>query len=251
MCSSDLFPSHDTGGHQARHTVVLPDGKYHSFSQFGSGTFQNIRTYLGPRMVVDFAGIHHEAYALSKFIGLVDKPFEKLYVHPDCLLTTPLHIIADKMWKLTKHGDSPSTCGLGIGEARRYWLKYGNDSLTAGDCKDRRTMMNKVELLKQRLWNEFADAGKVPNLEGYWFHKLSTRAIVDQIMEYSGPIQLLDHMPHHESVVFEGSQGVLLDEHVGIHPFTTWGTVTADHAFDFDFNGYDRVVRLGITMAID
>ena len=41
-----------SGGAQAMHHVVLPDGRWHGFSQFTSGTFYGIRTILGPRMII-------------------------------------------------------------------------------------------------------------------------------------------------------------------------------------------------------
>ena len=35
------------GGAQAAHNVVLPDGRHHTFAQFGSGTFvPGVRTHL-------------------------------------------------------------------------------------------------------------------------------------------------------------------------------------------------------------
>ncbi|MFD0822456.1 adenylosuccinate synthetase, partial [Micromonospora zhanjiangensis] len=42
------------GGGQAAHTVVLPDGRTHTFAQFGAGTLRpGVRTHLSRFMVVD------------------------------------------------------------------------------------------------------------------------------------------------------------------------------------------------------
>ena len=42
------------GGSQAGHNVQLPDGRRHTFSQFGAGTLAGrVRTYLGPGVVID------------------------------------------------------------------------------------------------------------------------------------------------------------------------------------------------------
>jgi adenylosuccinate synthase len=53
------------------------------------------------------------------------------------------------------------------------------------------------------------------------------------------------------AIVFEGAQGVLLDEWRGFHPHTTWSTTTLENAdrllAEADFAG--RVRRLGITRA--
>ena len=46
-----------SGGSQAGHNVVLPDGRRHTFAQFGAGTLARTadppRTYLGPNVVID------------------------------------------------------------------------------------------------------------------------------------------------------------------------------------------------------
>src|SRR5436853_217291 len=45
------------GGSQAGHNVELPDGRRHTFSQFGAGTLAGTSrrpgTYLGPNVVID------------------------------------------------------------------------------------------------------------------------------------------------------------------------------------------------------
>src|SRR5438046_9129144 len=45
------------GGSQAGHNVQLPDGRRHTFSQFGAGTLagtvETPQTYLGPNVVID------------------------------------------------------------------------------------------------------------------------------------------------------------------------------------------------------
>ena len=41
------------GGSQAGHNVQLPDGRRHTFSQFGAGTLAAARTYLGPNVIID------------------------------------------------------------------------------------------------------------------------------------------------------------------------------------------------------
>src|SRR5712664_3469074 len=42
------------GGHQAAHNVVTPEGKHHTFSQFGSGSFiSGVRTHLSHFMLIN------------------------------------------------------------------------------------------------------------------------------------------------------------------------------------------------------
>ena len=54
-----------SGGSQAGHNVELPDGRRHTFAQFGAGTLARLddppRTYLGPQMVLDPPALRREA----------------------------------------------------------------------------------------------------------------------------------------------------------------------------------------------
>jgi adenylosuccinate synthase len=56
--------------------------------------------------------------------------------------------------------------------------------------------------------------------------------------------------PECHTAIFEGAQGVLLDEYRGFHPYTTWNTVTCHHAWELVHQmGAEAVTVLGITRA--
>src|SRR5437867_5170194 len=79
------------GGSQAGHNVQLPDGRRHTFSQFGAGTLAAARppwprTYHGPNVVIDPPALLREAQHLAE-LG-VERPTALLTVHPRCLVTT-------------------------------------------------------------------------------------------------------------------------------------------------------------------
>src|SRR5438309_3024973 len=61
------------GGSQAGHNVQLPDGRRHTFAQFGAGTLAapTPRTYLGPNVVIDPPALLREAAHLSE-LGIAD-----------------------------------------------------------------------------------------------------------------------------------------------------------------------------------
>ena len=48
-------------------------------------------------------------------------------------------------------------------------------------------------------------------------------------------------------VVFEGAQGVLLDEWRGFHPYTTWSTTTFANAEQLLAEAGQQAIRLGVT----
>src|ERR1700689_3707681 len=60
------------GGSQAGHNVVLPDGRQHCFSQFGSGTFYpGVKTHLSRFMLVNPMNMSNE-YAHLHELGIHD-----------------------------------------------------------------------------------------------------------------------------------------------------------------------------------
>src|SRR5437588_11513640 len=65
-----------SGGSQAGHNVQLPDGRRHTFAQFGAGTLagrpgSRPRTYLGPGVIIDPPALLREAGHLAD-LGVED-----------------------------------------------------------------------------------------------------------------------------------------------------------------------------------
>src|SRR5215475_2292594 len=78
------------GGSQAGHNVQLPDGRRHTFSQFGAGTLAGrVRTHLGPNVVIDPPALLRETQHLAD-LG-VERPTALVTIHPRCLVTTLWH----------------------------------------------------------------------------------------------------------------------------------------------------------------
>ena len=64
-----------------------------------------------------------------------------------------------------------------------------------------------------------------PDVVARWAE--AVRPVADWVRPTSA---LRDELAREEAVVFEGAQGVLLDECLGFHPHTTWSDCTARHA---------------------
>jgi adenylosuccinate synthase len=60
---------------------------------------------------------------------------------------------------------------------------------------------------------------------------------------------LNNDLPHCKTAIFEGAQGILLDEWRGFHPYTTWSTVTPEAALDLAAEYGAEVLVLGVTRA--
>jgi adenylosuccinate synthase len=237
-----------SGGAQAGHSVELPDGRRHAFSQFGAGTLAGARTWLGPRMIVSPATLTPEAEHLVS-LG-VDDPWSLLSAHPDALVATEYHAAMNRLRELARGDDRHGSCGLGIGETRHYWLRYGGDALTMGDLADRRVLVQKLTLLRDRMLLEMQE---LPRLDRQWaaaMHGTLPAAQADLLLSSMERVATSAEMPRAETVIFEGAQGVLLDEWHGFHPYTTWSTVTPLHALELAAeHGIDDVTVLGLTRA--
>lgn len=209
------------GGGQAAHTVVLPDGRRHTFAQFGSGTLRpGVRTHLSRFVVVDPVALVTEADHLAE-IGVRD-PLERLTVDADAPLATPYHRAANRARELARGADRHGSCGMGVGETMAYLLAHPGDEPRAGDPPG--VLRRKLTLLRDRLSAEVGPLDAPP-----------VDACVDAFTAFASAVSIVD--PTHlerlldaGTVVFEGAQGVLLDEWHGFHPYTTWSTTTFSNA---------------------
>jgi adenylosuccinate synthase len=236
------------GGAQAGHNVQLPDGRRHTFSQFGAGTLAGVPTYLGPRMVISPSTMLPEANHLRR-LG-VDSPFATLSVHDDCLVSTAYHVYMNRLRETARGSSRHGSCGLGIGETRSYWLRCGQDAIFAMDLQDRRNLVSKLTLMRDRFLLAMQDLRQLDNELAAMLHDTFPAQEADELRRAADGLLTVDRMPHCKTAIFEGAQGVLLDEWKGFHPYTTWSTVTPLHAMEIlEESGITDVTVLGITRA--
>ena len=225
------------GGAQCGHNVVLPDGTHHEFHQFGAGTLAGAGTHLSRFVCVNPLMLFTEEHGLQQ-IGIHDG-FQRLSLDPLAPITTPFHIAANRIRETVRAHKSAvhGSVGLGIGETRRYELS-ALDVPRMQDCLSGDTLRRKLDDLRVQIC---ADVGHlVPSLPGaaanHLWHSLTAGADIDELVEIYTTlakicrIETLDLMAYNE-VIFEGHQGVLLDEWRGFYPYNTWTDCTADNAF--------------------
>ena len=218
------------GGAQAAHNVVTPDGRHHTFSQFGAGMFTpGVRTHLSRFLLVDPLALAAEADGLAA--AGVAGPLDRLTVDRDALVTTPYHRSANRARERARGAGRHGSCGMGVGETARYALEFPADAPRAGDCATPRLLASKLGLLRDWLMTEFG-----PGIDGQ--DGVSVPQVADvcaAFAAFAGRVRLVDGgyltgLLRAGPVVFEGAQGVLLDEWHGFHPYTTWSTTTFSNA---------------------
>jgi adenylosuccinate synthase len=99
------------GGAQAGHTVVRPDGKRHVFHHLGSGSFEGVPTYLSQFFIVNPICFYRELDALRGF-GL--RP--TVYAHPECLVTTFADMMINQELEDRRGDKRHGSVGMGINE---------------------------------------------------------------------------------------------------------------------------------------
>lgn len=209
------------GGAQAGHTVVTPDGSRHVFSHVGSGAFAGVATFLSRFFV------SNPILFLKELESLVAKGVEPTtYVDPQSPVTTPYDMMINQIVERERGGDRHGSCGVGFGETieRNLIPAY---ALTVADLADRSALATKLD----RIRREYAPA----RLARLGFADAFARnadlfrsdAILEHYVEdarrFVEAITVADARTatHGRYPLFEGAQGLLLDQDRGFFPHVT------------------------------
>lgn len=234
------------GGAQAAHHVVAPDGRQHCFAQFGSGTLAGARTHLTSFVLVNPLAMLREAEGMRDDCGI--DPLPLVTVDEWCPIITPFHRSLNRLRELARGDQAHGSCGMGIGETRADLLDRGGDALRAGDliaCEA------KLDETRHALYETVrALASSLPHCPETeealgWFDDATT--VRELARTYADWARLVEVVPSdrlgdilREPVIFEGAQGVLLDEDCGFHPHTTWSRCTFANIEEFDVADVER-----------
>lgn len=231
------------GGAQAGHNVVTParansPARHHTFSQFGAGTLvPGVRTVLVDPMVVHPTALLVEAEVLGS-IGVTDA-LSRLTIDAQCRVTTPFHQASGRLRELLRGADAHGTCGVGVGETVRHALEYPSQQLRYADLPELNSTraLDRVQMIRETLLAEFlpqcpkGSAGarsaefqtlQDETLAAKW--TASARALARHCPPASFET-IRDQLMQDGCTLFEGAQGVLLDEWRGFHPHTTWSSI--------------------------
>lgn len=99
------------GGAQAGHTVVRPNGQRHVFHHYGSGSFEDVPTFLSQFFVVNPICFYREKAELAK-MGLNPT----VYGHPDCLITTFADMMINQYMEDQRGDKRHGSVGMGVNE---------------------------------------------------------------------------------------------------------------------------------------
>ena len=218
---TDYFASQDpehslvvrfNGGAQAGHTVVDPDGRRHVFSHFGSGSLVDAPTFLSKFFIVNPL-IFVKEHADLDNLGV--RP--SVIIDGNAMLTTPFDMFINQTIERRRGAKKHGSCGLGINETVTRSLRSQSFRLSARDMLHPTTLYPKLMELRtswfpERLrdFNIDAQSEKTREFLGN-AEQILTEYVKDTqtLLEFAS---ISEVYPSHKHIIFEGAQGLMLDE---------------------------------------
>lgn len=211
------------GGHQVGHTVVT-DKTRHVFSNFGSGTLQDVPTYWSEYCTVHPVGVKREGDAL-RAMGYSPK----LVISPDAMVTTPFDIFRNQeLNNKNNHGS------VGVGFGATIQRNEDHFKLYARDLKYPQIRDEKLRLMIQQYYRlPFDPTSDTPqHRTTSELYKNFIEACDDlvsryEIAEFNQVFRL------NSEIIFEGGQGIMLDMDYGFFPHVTRSNTTSKNVWEF------------------
>jgi adenylosuccinate synthase len=215
------------GGAQAAHNVWTDDGEHHVFAQFGSGSFvPGVKTLLSRFMLVNPAAMINEQRYLCE-AGVFDI-FNRTFVDSRALITTPWHIVLNRLKENERGSTRHGSCGMGIGETVADSLARPVEAVVAGDLLTPSVLRDKLEKTLKVLCEKYQRFSTT-------LRQNTVDAALVKMMKFASVASIITPENVHALIqnndcVFEGAQGTLLDEDFGKQPHTTWSKTTDANA---------------------
>lgn len=252
----------DSGGGQAAHHVVLENGTVHCFSHFCSGLFRpGTRSILSKFMAIDPVAMLREAKILTgKGIAY---PLSRSYISKDCPIVTPMNMLINRIRELSRGSNRHGSCGKGIGVTLRDAQWNPEQVIRVEDLRNEKKLrqsfetMLRVRIAEARGFTVCANySSPLENLIQI-LRDIDVDAYVKLYVEFARHVRIIDDKDLHafvrEGAIFEGSQGVLLDQDYGFYPHVTWTRTTGENAMsilrDAGCVGTQKIIRLGVLRA--
>lgn len=225
------------GGPQAAHWLVRKDGKKHRSAQIGSGIFTpGVRTFASKNMIISPGHLIKENLNLYE-IGIRDGA-KRMFIDPNCTVLTPLHQMIGRMLEISRIDQRHGSTGFGVGQAVYDRNINGKDVLCAGDLKDESTLKKKIEVLFSEKFSKAEELlrnnpgnTELKRAHKYYLNALSEKLLFNSYCSFATgfPLSILDSGEEYFSellrgekhIIFEGSQGALLDPRYGLRPYVT------------------------------
>lgn len=248
------------GGAQASHTVITNDIT-HKFSQLSSGMLRNDgRTYLSENTVVNPTSLLTEIEILSQKIEREPKEIlNSISINQNAYIVTPYHRLINRLKELSNAYIRRGTVGTGVSEVLGI-LREIDLGIKFEDLYNEQVITSKINQLKFYT-TEFLKENK-PFINQTEYQKWIDQREVDLLLgdsdivleQYFDMVRNVDfHISDFDSfiktsdpIIFEGTQGLLLDYKYGIRPNTTLLDTTNNYAIKMISPYNYQITKIGI-----
>jgi adenylosuccinate synthase len=220
---SGVLAARCNGGAQAGHTVVADGGVRHVFSHFGAGSLAGAGTLLSRHFIANPIVFQREGGELDR-LGV--RP--PVAADPRALLTTPYDMLVNEMVETRRGAGRHGSVGLGINETVTRNEAPGF-RLSVGDAlRDREAAAAVLRRIRDAwvprraaalgIEAECRDRGELVASDSLLENWL---AVLDEFLRRVEVRTDTDVLREHDRVVFEGAQGLGLDQERGTFPHVT------------------------------
>ena len=228
VCGGEIVKE---GGPQAAHHVVSTNGMLHRSEQMGSGIFnKGVKTFCSKNMLIfpqNLITENMKLYEAGIYNGM-----KRMLIDSRCVVVTPLHQMIGRLIEVARNNKRGST-GMGVGQAVR-----DKKILTVHDITNSIVLHSKLHDL---FYEKFEQASiivknnpnnkKLAELYKYYINSISIETLYNSyrnfVLAYSQCIELDGDnyfntlLKSNKNLVFEGSQGALLDPDFGFKPYVS------------------------------
>ncbi len=234
--SAQLNVRFNGGGHGG--AAVYHNNLHHQFNLFGAGTFFGAKTHISHYVRFNPFGFTEELSRLAKVFSTEQDLLKRITIDKRCLVTTPYHEEQSK-WLAGQH--KRGSIGVGAGETWRHAQAFPDEAIYVQDLLNAHILRDKIDVMEKR----YAEV-----VEQSWL-KDDAESIteyltwVGSLIQTTGEEEFQDMLNRYPDIVFEGTQGVLIDQTRGDIPYVTSSNTTFEQALAL-LKGYTgQIERIG------
>jgi len=169
--------------------------------------------------------------------------FERTTIERAALVISPFQQAANRLREIARGDARHGSCGLGVGETMSDWLDHGAEMLSAGDLSQPALAASKLERIRELKMAQLSDL--LPGLRALPEAQAELKVLFDPRLaavtaeiyaHFASLARLVDEtelgrlLRQPGATLFEGAQGVLLDEWWGFYPYNSWSTLNYRNA---------------------
>lgn len=198
------------GGAQTSHTVEY-NGNRHAFRHVSSGTWFGSDSYLSEFFITNPIVFCKENNKISRRT--------KVFVHPESRLTLPFDMMVNQELEIARGGSRHGSCGMGINETV---IRCGTEYTTKVSDISIPGLISKIQYIRDNYHvKRFAELGL--EIPAHFYDDGIIGTFANECFQFIQATSFANNsvIQKYETVLFEGNQGLLLDEDHYFFPHVT------------------------------